>query len=57
MTGHVILPYEIYIFIFDNAWASSVDVVVECKVGMLVIAVSILGQVKKFLVENLSLKC
>jgi len=29
MTGHVTLPCEVYIFIFDNAWACSVGVVVE----------------------------
>jgi len=27
MTGHVSLPYKVYIFIFDNAWACSVTVV------------------------------
>jgi len=30
MTGHVTLPYEVYIFIFDNNLAWSVDLVVEC---------------------------
>jgi len=52
MTGHVTLPCEVYIFIFDNAWACSVGVVttavLECKAGLLVVADSILGQVKIF---------
>jgi len=42
------LPCEVYIFIFDNAWACSVGVVVECKAGMLVVASSIVGQLKIF---------
>jgi len=46
MTGHVTLPCEVYVFIFT--WACSVGLVVECKAGMLVVAGSILGQVKKF---------
>jgi len=43
MTGHVTLPCEVYIFIFDNDWTWSVGVVVECKAGMLVVTDSILG--------------
>jgi len=31
MAGHAPLPCEVYIFIFDNASACSVSVVVECK--------------------------
>jgi len=45
------LPCEVYIFIFDNAWACSVGEVIECKTGMLVVAGLILGWVKKILVE------
>jgi len=33
-----LLPCEVYIFIFDNDWAWSVGVMVECKAGMLVVA-------------------
>jgi len=40
MTGHLTLLCEVYIFIFDNAWTCSVSVVVKCKIGMLVVAVS-----------------
>jgi len=33
----VILPCEVYIFIFDKAWLYSVSVVVQCKTDMLVV--------------------
>jgi len=46
MTGHVTLPCEVCIFTFDNAWASSVGVVVEYKTAMLMVASSFLGQLK-----------
>jgi len=38
MTGHMTLSCKVYIFIFDNAWACLVIVVVESTTGMLVIA-------------------
>jgi len=45
MSGHVTLPCEVYIFIFDNDWAWSVGLVFECQAGMLVNVGSIfLGQ-------------
>jgi len=31
MTGHVTLPSEVYIFIFDNAWTCSVRVVLNAR--------------------------
>jgi len=46
ITGHVTLPCEVYIFIFDSAWACLVSVVVESKTDMLVVVGSVLGQGK-----------
>jgi len=53
LTGHVTLPYEVYIFLFDNDLTWSIFVVVECKAGLLVVAGLILSRVKNFF--NLSL--
>jgi len=46
MKGHVTWSWEVYIFIFENVWACSVDVVVEYKTSILVVTGSMLGQVK-----------
>jgi len=50
MTGHVTLPCEVYIFIFDSAWSmfSSCSGWMQGWHASLVVAGSFLGQVKKF---------
>jgi len=34
-TGHLTLPCDIYILIFDNAWSPGQGTLLECKTGML----------------------